>query len=219
MSCFASLPHLPRARGGAATPAVSTAVGLNFPELCRRSLKLSQDWGSDRRLASKRLYTAGGADVWHLSYRYDADDNITSITDHVTPANSRSFGYDSVDRLNRIDGRTGGFAREDYVHDKNGNLTTVARRVNVGDTSPAQGDVHAIASGTNRLTFVTHAAGTRSFSHDARGNLTADTRPEGAGVTLDYDGHARLASYARVGAETQAMLYNGFDERVGFCFH
>ena len=178
-------------------------------------MKLEQDWGSDRRLASKRLFTAAGDDVWHVSYGYDGDDNITSITDHVTPANSRSFGYDSVDRLNRVDGGTSGFAREDYVHDKNGNLLGVERRVNVGDSSPAQSDVHAIASGTNRLTSVVHAAGTRSFTHDARGNLTADTRPAGAGVTLGYDGHARLASYARAGAETQAMLYNGFDERVG----
>ncbi len=178
-------------------------------------LKLEQDWGSDRRLASKRLFTAAGDDVWHVSYGYDGDDNITSITDHVTPANSRSFGYDSVDRLNRVDGGTGGFAREDYVHDKNGNLLGVERRVNAGDASPAQSDVHAIASGTNRLTSVVHAAGTRSFTHDARGNLIADTRPAGAGVTLGYDGHARLSSYARAGAETQAMLYNGFDERVG----
>ena len=178
-------------------------------------LKLEQDWGSDRRLASKRLFTAAGDDVWHVSYGYDGDDNITSITDHVTPANSRSFGYDSVDRLNRVDGGTSGFAREDYVHDKNGNLLGVERRVNVGDISPAQSDMHVVASGTNRLTSVVHAAGTRSFTHDARGNLIADTRPAGAGVTLDYDGHARLASYARAGAETQAMLYNGFDERVG----
>jgi len=178
-------------------------------------LKLAQDWGSDRRLASKRLTTAAGADVWHLSYGYDGDDNIISITDHVTPANGRSFGYDSVDRLNRVDGGTSGFAREDYVHDKNGNLLRVERRVNADDASPAQSDVHAIASGTNRLTSVVHAAGTRSFAHDARGNLTADTRPAGAGVTLAYDGHARLASYARADAETQAMLYNGFDERVG----
>ncbi|WP_168454847.1 RHS repeat-associated core domain-containing protein [Sphingopyxis microcysteis] len=104
---------------------------------------------------------------------------------------------------------------EDYVHDKNGNLLRVERPANADDASPAQSDVHVIASGTNRLTSVVHAAGTRSFTHDARGNLTADTRPAGAGVTLAYDGHARLASYARAGAETQAMLYNGFDERVG----
>lgn len=178
-------------------------------------LKLSQDWGSDRRLASKRLYTGSGSDVWHVSYGYDSDDNITSLTDHVTAANSRSFGYDSVDRLTRVDGGTAGFAREDYVHDKNGNLTTIERRVNVGDAASAQSDVHVRTSGTNRLASVAHPGGVRSFTHDARGNLIADTRPTGAGVTLDYDGYARLANYGRAGAETQTMLYNGFDERVG----
>lgn len=178
-------------------------------------LKLSQDWGSDRRLASKRLATAGGSDVWHLTYAYDDDDNITAITDLVTAANSRSFGYDSVDRLSRVDGGTGSFAREDYLHDKNGNVTTVERRVNVADVSPAQSDVHARTSGTNRIASVTHPGGVRSFTHDARGNLVTDSRLSGAGVTLGYDGHARLASYARAGTETQAMLYNGFDERVG----
>ncbi|WP_338426916.1 hypothetical protein [Sphingopyxis kveilinensis] len=131
-------------------------------------LKLEQDWGSDRRLASKRLFTAAGDDVWHVSYGYDGDDNITSITDHVTPANSRSFGYDSVDRLNRVDGGTGGFAREDYVHDKNGNLLGVERRVNAGDASPSQSDVHAVASGTNRLTSVARIPRGRAASRTTR---------------------------------------------------
>lgn len=40
-------------------------------------LKLSLDWGTDRRLASKRLYTAAGTDIWHVGYSYDTDDNIT----------------------------------------------------------------------------------------------------------------------------------------------
>jgi hypothetical protein len=35
-----------------------------------------------------------------------------------------------------------------------------------------------------------------------------------AAMALDYDDHARLASYARAEAETQAMLYNGFDARA-----
>lgn len=179
-------------------------------------LKLSQDWGSDRRLASKRLYTAGGSDVWHVSYGYDGDDNITSITDHVTAANSRSFGYDSVDRLTRVDGGTGGFAREDYVHDKNGNRTAVERRANAGDATPAEIDTYTRTSGTNRIASVAPAGGgTRGFTHDARGNLIGETRPGGPSISLGYDGHARLASYAVAGAETQKMLYNGFDERVG----
>lgn len=178
-------------------------------------LKLSQDWGSDRRLASKRLATAGGSDVWHLSYAYDNDDNIISITDLVNAANSRSFGYDSVDRLVRVDGSAGSFAREDYVHDKNGNRTAVERRTSVTDASPAQSDTYARTSGTNRIASVVLPGGTRAFTHDARGNLIGETRPGGPSLTLGYDGHARLQSYAVAGGETQTMLYNGFDERVG----
>jgi hypothetical protein len=67
-------------------------------------LKLSLDWGTDRRLASKRLYTAAGVDIWHVGYAYDNDDNITAITDLVNPANNLAFGCDSVDRLTRMDG-------------------------------------------------------------------------------------------------------------------
>ena len=179
-------------------------------------LKLSLDWGSDRRLASKRLYTAAGADVWHLTYGYDDDDNITSITDLVNTANSRNFGYDSVDRLTRVDSSSAPFAREDYIHDKNGNRTAVERRTNIGDATPAETDAYSRTSGTNRIASVAPAGGgTRGFTHDARGNLIGETRPGGPSITLGYDGHARIASYAVAGAETQAMLYNGFDERVG----
>ena len=178
-------------------------------------LKLSQDWGSDRRLAAKRLHTGTGADIWHLSYSYDDDDNITLITDLVTSANSRSFGYDSVDRLTRADGAGGAYAREDYVHDKNGNRIAVERRINVGDTTPAESDNYARTSGTNRIaTVALGTGGTRNFTHDARGNLIGEVQP-GVALTLTYDGHARLVSYAEAGASAQAMLYNGFDERVG----
>lgn len=34
-------------------------------------LKLSQDWDSDRQLASKRLYTGSDSDICHVSYGYD----------------------------------------------------------------------------------------------------------------------------------------------------
>ncbi|KTE85173.1 hypothetical protein ATE72_04755 [Sphingopyxis sp. HXXIV] len=177
-------------------------------------LKLALDWGSDRRLASKRLYTAAGTDVWHVSYGYDADDNIVAITDLVNPANSLAFGYDAVDRLTRMDGNAGTFARQDFLHDANGNRTAVERRTNISDLTPAESDTYTRASGTNRLASVAMPAGTRSFTHDARGNLSGETLPGGGTVTLAYDGHARLTSYAATGAPGQAMTYNGFDERI-----
>jgi RHS repeat-associated protein len=177
-------------------------------------LKLALDWGTDRRLASKRLYTAAGVDVWHVAYGYDADDNIVAITDLVNPANSLTYGYDSVDRLTRMDGTAGAFARQDFLHDANGNRATVERRTNIGDPTPAETDSYTKAGGTNRLASVTMPAGTRSFTHDARGNLTGETLPGGGTVTLAYDGHARLTAYAATGAPSQAMAYNGLDERT-----
>ena len=134
--------------------------------------------------------------MWHLSYAYDNDDNITSITDLVTAANSRSFGYDSVDRLTRVDGSAGSFLREDYVHEKNGNRTAVERRTSVSDASPAQSDTYSRTSGTNRIASVVLPGGTCAFTHDARGNLVGETRPGGPSLTLGYDGYARLQSYA-----------------------
>jgi RHS repeat-associated protein len=105
------------------------------------------------------------------------------------------------------------FAREDYLHDDNGNRLSVKRRSTVGATTAAESDTYSIAPGTNRLTGITTPGGTRSFTHDARGNQTGETRPDGSTVTVAYDGRARLTSYT-VGSATQTMLYNGADERI-----
>ncbi|MBA4778191.1 MAG: RHS repeat-associated core domain-containing protein [Pseudomonadota bacterium] len=177
-------------------------------------LKLSVDWGNDQRLAGRRVYRSNGTDIWHASYAYDANDNITAITDLVNPGNSRSYGYDSMDRLVRTDGVLGSYGREDYVHDRNGNRLAIQRRVNAGDATPADTESYALASGTNQLASVTGASGTRSFTHDARGNLTGDARSSGPNVTVSYDGHARLVGYANGAGDAQVMAYNGLDERV-----
>jgi RHS repeat-associated protein len=178
-------------------------------------LKLSLTWGNERRLEAKRLYTTLGVDIWHVTYSYDDNDNIVAIDDVVTPANDLAYQYDSVDRLVRVDGGGGLFARQDFLHDANGNRTAVERRTNIGDASPAETDTYALNSGTNQLEDIALPSGTRAFTYDARGNLTGEARPGGATVTLAYDGHARLTSYALSGSPSQAMAYNGFDERVG----
>lgn len=177
-------------------------------------LKLAIEWGNDQRLAGRRVYRSNGTDIWHAGYAYDANDNITAITDLVNPANSRSYGYDSMDRLVRTDGVLGSYGREDYVHDRNGNRLAIQRRVNASDATPADTESYALAIGTNRLASLTSASGTRNFTHDARGNLIGDARSSGPNVTVSYDGHARLVGYANGAGDAQAMAYNGLDERV-----
>jgi RHS repeat-associated protein len=66
---------------------------------------------------------------------------------------------------------------------------------------------------------VTTNPGTRSFTHDARGNLSAESRPNGTAtptsVTTAYDGYGRLKTYSRsAGITNQNMVYNGMDDRV-----
>ena len=63
------------------------------------TLTMENNWGNDGRLTSRLLQTSGGANRSLLTYTYDNDDNITRITDNVTPANSRTFGYDARGRL------------------------------------------------------------------------------------------------------------------------
>ena len=186
---------------------------------------LTQGWGNDGRLASKRLYkVSGNVSVSAFTYAYDNDDNITGITDGVAAANNVAYAYDNRGRLVRASNGVGTYARQDFVYDVNGNRTAVEWRVNGTDASPAASDIYARTAGTNRLASVTSSTGTvspglRSFTQDARGNLSGETRPGGInpaiGVTTSYDGYGRLSAYNRTtGITNLIMAYNGMDDRV-----
>jgi YD repeat-containing protein len=179
------------------------------------TLSMTQDWGNDGRLASKRLYvTSGGANRSLLTYAYDNDDNITGITDGVTAANSVTYGYDTMGRLSQAVTNTGTFKREDFLHDLNGNRTSVTRRTNGTDPAPVETDTYTRTTGTNRLASVAKPSGTRSITYDARGNTASETRPASVSVSTTYDGYARLTGYTRTGDPSQTIGYNGLDDRV-----
>ena len=42
----------------------------------------------------------------------------------------------------------------------------------------------------------------------------AETRPGSVGVTIAYDGHGRMTSYARTGEADLTHAYNGLDDRI-----
>ncbi len=45
--------------------------------------------------------------IQYLSYGYDADNNVHTITDNVTPANNQTLTYDAIDRLKTATGSYG----------------------------------------------------------------------------------------------------------------
>ena len=134
-----------------------------------------------------------GTRLSDLAYGYDPGGNVTSIDDGVTPERSAIYGYDSMGRMNMM----------------------------VADPGPGGGSTAASYSytgGTNQLASLTAGAGgpanTRAIAYDARGNPTGEARPGGQSVSLDYDGHGRLISYARSGEATLTHSYNGMDDRI-----
>jgi RHS repeat-associated protein len=192
---------------------------------------LLQDWGNDGRLALKQLYrSSDNGAISSFAYAYDYDDNMTGITDQITAANSLTYAYDTRGRLVRATAAatsSAAYKRQDFAYDANGNRTAVTWRTNAGDASAAATDTYTRSAGKNRLasitatagTGATTAAGTRSFTHDARGNLSAESRPNGTAtptsVTTAYDGYGRLKTYSRsAGITNQNMVYNGMDDRV-----
>jgi RHS repeat-associated protein len=176
-------------------------------------LLFQQSWGNDGRLASRRLYLPAGTDVSLLTYGYDNDDNITSITDNVDSTRSVTYGYDAVGRLTQSVLASGSARRQDLIYDTNGNLQRTELRANPADIAPASTTIYALNTGTNQLASVVDAAGTRSISYDGRGNTIGETRP-GSGITVAYDGFGRLTSYQVSGGDTLVNEYNGFDERI-----
>jgi RHS repeat-associated protein len=150
-------------------------------------LAVANQWGSDGRLASRRLYRVqDDSDYSHLGYRRDNVGRIGAIADYVNPANSILFGYDEVGRLTLAvaDGMTNG--AESYSYNQ----------------------------GTNRLDTFTDDSGQRSISYDGRGNTISESRPNGLTVSASYDGYGRLASYDRNNIGAQSYVYNGLGDRV-----
>lgn len=151
-------------------------------------LAVTNDWGSEGRLVSRRLYrTADNASLSSLAYRYDATGNIASIADLVNDAGSVVYGYDSMDRLTMAVASSGGGA---------------------GAQS------YSYTSGTNQLATLSDTSGTRTIGYDGRGNTASESRPGSVAVTAGYDGYARLVSYQRTGNGSLAFAYNGLDDRV-----
>lgn len=119
--------------------------------------------------------------VMDLSYQYDANGNILSIDDAVTPTSSQIFGYDA---LNRLTDAQGAYGSLQYAYDSNGNR--------LGLTSPAGTDAYSYDGASHRLLETNQW----TYEYDNNGNQTARiTRLDnsGDGLVYEYGDHNRLS--------------------------
>ena len=79
----------------------------------------ARTFDQDYRMTS--LADNGAGPLQNLAYAYDAANNVSSVADGVTAANSQAFGYDSLERLTSASGAYGSLG---YTYDGVGNRLT-----------------------------------------------------------------------------------------------
>jgi RHS repeat-associated protein len=130
--------------------------------------------------------------VMNLSYpTYDANGNITAITNNLDATKNKSFSYDALDRLSTATA-SGIWGSLTWAYDGVGNRLT------------EESTVYSYAPGTNKLSGV----GGLTYGFDNDGNISGDgTR----GYT--YNQNQRLIQAVN-GSTTASYTYNGNGQRV-----
>jgi len=141
----------------------------------------------DGRIASYTL----GAQAFGIGY--DAASRIVFISDLANPANSNTYGYDSLDRLTSAVLPGTPYA---YTYDAVGNRTS--------KTAGAATEPYTYSATSNRIA----SAGPRSFILDANGSTTAD-----GSNSFTYDARGRMTqATSAIGATSYRV--NALGQRI-----
>jgi RHS repeat-associated protein len=167
----------------------------------------STGWGSGNGIGRAYSYDLDGrltgissryssSVLQSLTYSYDANDQITKVTNGINAGLTQTFGYD---QLSRLTGVTASNANQSFGYDASGNRTS--------HTHDGVTDNYAIAGTSNRLLGLSGGT-TASYGYDANGNVTS-----GEGVTYTYDDFNRLAGATKAGM-TATYAVNGLGQRI-----
>jgi len=153
---------------------------------------------SRQRPATVTVGKGGGDGYLGLVLAYDAADNNSAVKDTspVTSGMTRSYGYDGINRLNRV---TTSLVDYPITYDGTGNIT----QQNFGGTLNYTYDATS-----NRLTS-TSGIKTGSYLYDARGNVTSN-----GNIDFQYDDNSRLRCAKCGTADQIAYDYDAIGRRM-----
>ena len=162
---------------------------------------------ADYRLTNLEYDAFGGTAYFKWTYAYDNANNVSSITDGITSANSQTLGYDALNRLTSASS-TGTYGSLGWTYDHNGNLAT---RV-IGTTTYTSG----YSSGTNRLATVTWPSNSETVGYTATGNINAVTINSSPNLAMTYSKANRLTSITGSGVSIAltGASYDAFGKRI-----
>jgi len=133
--------------------------------------------------------------VQNLTYGFDNNGNVLSITNNLDASKNKSFSYDAIERLQTASGPWGSLT---WGYDKVGNRQT---------QTGADPSTYTYTSGTNRLASVTGAL-SKSFGYDPNGNTTTENSR-----TYTYNQNNRMVQ-ALEGSILGDYVYNAKELRA-----
>jgi len=197
-----------KAAGTPITTTLATLTHLPFGPINSSSYGngIAESWTFDEDYRSTNITdTVSPTTLQNLTYGYDADNNVKTITDAVNAANGQTFGYDVLNRINSAVSGTGGYGSLSWTYDNNGNVKTFK----VGSSTTS----YSYSSGTNRLATIGGAGIPKTVSTNANGNITSiPPANSGTSATFSYGNDNRLASVS--GSPIAAsFVYDAFGQR------
>jgi RHS repeat-associated protein len=166
--------------------------------------------GSDIGLEEKatydalgRLYQKQGMHGQALTYAYDLNDNVVSVSDALSHATT--YQYDALNRVSQSTDPTSGITK--YTHDTGDHITSV--------TDP-RGLVTTYAyDGLGQLWNQSSPdTGTTTFAYDIYGRRTSLTRADAVQTTYGYDTLNRPTSVS-AGGQTQIFVWDACTKGIG----
>ncbi|WP_277726769.1 RHS repeat-associated core domain-containing protein [Pseudoxanthomonas sp. SE1] len=171
-------------------------------------LKRNRPRDLDGRLTASAVLN-GATPIQSLSYAYDADNQISQLTNAVSLGLSQTYGYDANFRLTGV---TSGSGNQSFSYDANGNRTSAS-----GATFGA--GTYSIESSSNRVSLLTGTSPSRpvEYQYDTLGNLTW-THDHGRYIaSYGYGTYLNMTAASHFNGSTTESIgygYNAFSERV-----
>ncbi|HYA43468.1 MAG TPA: DUF5675 family protein, partial [Syntrophobacteraceae bacterium] len=128
-----------------------------------------------------------GTPLQNLTYSYDGDGNILTVSDGVDSTRDLWFGYDGLNRLTTASSPNTNYGNITFEYSPSGNITYNSR---VGSYSYSGPQPHAVT-----------AAGSNAYGYDANGNMTTRN-----GQAMTYDQENRLL---KAGSYSYVYNYKG----------
>ena len=198
-------------RNGVAQPVVSGVGYQPFGPVSAftygNTVAETRTFDLDYRLGT--LIDMGGKKIQSLKYAYDADDNVTTLTDNVNPGNTQNFGYDV---LNRLVGASGGYGSYSWTYNPVGSRLT--------ETLGAITTNYGYGTNNNQLLSLAQNGITiQTIGYTADGNSNSFDpgipSPGGPLITgLKYNQEGQLASVLANSQTLSSYFYDGFGQRL-----